>query len=256
MKKLLIGAVALMAVAAAAPALAADAEPVVVPDLFTAPPAFPRRRAEPAVVPDVFTAPPAFPAVRVYDWTGAYVGLNAGAGWGRAPWTSNPDGTAGTASLSGGLVGVTLGYNLQTREPVVLGVEADLAWTNVRGTVPPLSCAANCEFRNPWLGTARLRFGWAFDTILPYVTGGFAIGRLTADIAGRPFGAEGVNNLGWTAGAGVEIVIWGPLRAKVEYLYADLNGFSCNVACGGGPISINVHENIIRAGLNYRMWVR
>jgi hypothetical protein len=41
---------------------------------------------------------------------------------------------------------------------------------------------------------------------------------------------------------------------KAEYLYADLNGLSCNVACGGGPISINVRENIVRAGLNYRIW--
>jgi opacity protein-like surface antigen len=46
------------------------------------------------------------------------------------------------------------------------------------------------------------------------------------------------------------------LTAKAEYLYADFNGFSCNVACGGGPISINARENIIRAGLNYRIWQR
>ena len=67
-----------------------------------------------------------------------------------------------------------------------------------------------------------------------------------------------------TGGAGVEFVIWGPWTAKAEYLYADLNGLSCNVACGGppafnmggSPISINVRENIVRAGLNYRIWQR
>ena len=164
--------------------------------------------------------------------------------------------TSGTSSVSGALVGGTLGYNLQTREPLVLGLEADLAWSSIRGTVPPFSCAPNCEVNEPWLATARLRFGYAFDTILPYATVGVAIARLTADITGGPFGTEGKNNLGWTAGAGVEFVLWGPWRAKVEYLYADLNGFSCNVACGGGPISINVQESIIRAGLNYRIWVR
>jgi len=253
MKKLLIGTAALVALAAAGPARGAEA--VVVPNVFTAPPAFPARR-EPVVVPDVFTAPPAFPAVKLYDWTGAYVGINAGAAWGRTPWTSVPDATNGTTSVSGALVGGTLGYNLQTREPFVLGVETDLAWANIRGTVPPFSCAPNCEIKASWLATARLRFGYAFDTILPYVTAGVAIARLTADIVGAPFGSESVNNLGWTAGAGVELVISGPWRAKVEYLYADLNGFGCNVACGGGPISINVHENIIRAELNYRIWVR
>jgi opacity protein-like surface antigen len=250
---LMIGAAALVAVAAGDAAQAADA--VVVPDVFTAPPAFPARR-EPAVVPDVLSPPPAFPAVRLYDWTGAYVGINAGAAFGRAPWTSTPDVTSGSSSVSGALVGGTIGYNLQTREPLVLGIEADIAWTNIKGTVPPFSCAPNCDLNQPWLATARLRFGYAFDTIMPYATVGFAIARLAAEIAGRPFGTEGVNNLGWTAGAGVEFVIWGPWRAKVEYLYADLNGFSCELACGGGPISVNVHESIIRAGVNYRIWVR
>jgi hypothetical protein len=28
------------------------------------------------------------------------------------------------------------------------------------------------------------------------------------------------------------------------------------VACGGGPISFNVRENIVRVGLNYRIWQR
>src|SRR5438874_12708166 len=123
MKTLLIGTLALVAVAAAGSALAAEA--VVVPNVFTAPPAFPGKR-EPVVVPDIFGAPPAFPAVKLYDWTGAYVGINAGAAWGRVPWTSTPDVTNGVSSISGALIGGTLGYNLQTREPLVLGVETDL----------------------------------------------------------------------------------------------------------------------------------
>ena len=57
-----------------------------------------------------------------------------------------------------------------------------------------------------------------------------------ASTAGAPLGTDRANNLGWTLGLGVEFVIWGPLTAKAEYLYADFNGFTCNVACGGGPI--------------------
>jgi outer membrane immunogenic protein len=258
---LVVGSAALVALAAAAPAVAADVEPVVTPGVFTAPPAFPAARVsrvdgEPVVTPGPFTAPPAFSAARVYNWTGAYVGINGGGAWGRTNWTSVPDGTAGVSNGSGGLFGGTFGYNLQTGEPFVLGAEVDLAWSGISGTVPPLSCAPNCEFRNPWLATARLRFGYAFDGILPYVTAGVAIGRLVADIAGTPFGTERANNLGWTLGAGIEFVISGPWTAKVEYLHADLNGFSCNVACGGGPISFNVSENIVRAGFNYRIWQR
>jgi len=86
------------------------------------------------------------------------------------------------------------------------------------------------------------------------VMAGAAIGDLDANIVGAPLGGQGATNIGWTAGGGVEFVISGPLRAKVEYLHVDLNGFSCNAACGGGPISFNLNANIIRAGLNYRLW--
>ena len=269
MRKFPIVVATLMAFATAGPALAAEVERVVTPDVFTAPPAFPAPRVynppagyEPAVVPDLFSAPPAFPAVRLYNWTGAYVGINGGAAWGRPDWTSVPDLSSGIYNLSGGLVGGTLGYNLQIDGPFVWGVEADFAWSGVRGTVPP--CVPSCEMRSDWLATARLRFGYAFDTVMPYVTAGAAISRLVASTSGAPFGTESKNNLGWTLGLGVEFVIWGPWTAKAEYLYADLNGLSCNVACGGppafnmggSPISINVRENIVRAGLNYRIWAR
>src|SRR5215469_7665534 len=95
MRKFPIVVAVLAAVAAADPALAAEVERVVSPDVFTAPPAFPAPRVypagyEPAVVSDVFTAPPAFPAVRLYNWTGAYVGINGGGAWGRPDWTSVP----------------------------------------------------------------------------------------------------------------------------------------------------------------------
>lgn len=227
MKRFTLAAAGLLAAAMTVPAMAAD-----LPTPYKAP---------------LYSAP--------FNWTGFYVGINGGGAFGNAAWTSVPDVTSGRSNVSGGLVGGTAGYNLQTGEPYVFGVEADLDWSSIRGTVPPASCAPGCDVTNPWLATVRLRFGYAFDGIMPYVTGGAAIARLNADIVGAPFGTEGANNLGWTAGAGVEFAITGALRAKVEYLYVDLNGFSCNIACGGGPISFNVNASIIRAGLNYRLWM-
>lgn len=233
MRKLLLGSALLAAMAVAQAALARDIEPVVVPDPWTAPPAFSVRR--------------------VYNWTGVYVGLQGGGTWGRSDWASVPDVTSGTYSASGALFGGTLGYNLQADGPLVLGVEADIAGSSVKGTVPPATCAPNCEITSPWLATARVRFGYAFNDVQPYVTAGAAIGRLTASIVGQPFGSERANNLGWVAGFGVEFVLAGPWTAKLEYLHADLGGITCNVACNG-PVSINLHENIIRAGVNYRIW--
>jgi len=218
MKTVMMASIAFIASASAA--LAAEPGPVITPGPFSPPPAYPRVQAnEPVTTPGPFAPPPAFPVARVYDWTGFYVGINGGGTFGTAAWISVPDGISGRADVSGGLVGGTAGYNLQTGEPYVLGAEADLDWSSLRGTVSPtiapMSCApGGCEVTNPWLATLRLRFGYAFDGIMPYVTGGAAIARLNAE---GPFGTEGANNLGWTAGAGVEFVIAGALRAKVEY---------------------------------------
>jgi outer membrane immunogenic protein len=256
MKTICLAGIAFIASCGAA--LAADAQAVVTPGPFSPPPAYPAVQSypTPVVAPGPFSPPPAYPVVPVYDWTGFYVGINGGAAFGTTNWFSVPAIVGGSANLTSGLIGGTAGYNLQTGEPYVLGIEADLDWTGLKATTASLACAPNpaCELSAPVFGTVRLRFGYAFDTILPYITGGVAIANFNADIAGAPFGTATSTNLGWTAGAGVEFAITNALRAKLEYLHADLNGFSCNVACGGGPVSFNVNSNIIRVGLNYRLW--
>lgn len=238
------------------------------------------------IAPDFFTAPPAFAPPRPYNWTGVYIGLNAGGGWATSHWVSTPDGFNGNYRLAGGLVGGTFGYNLQAgNSSFVVGAEADLAWSGIKGTLPPnivqepgfnpvtgapiltptpIACVPNCEITNPWFATARLRLGYSFDWIMPYVTAGVAIGRLEAAIAGIPMGRQSSNNLGWIVGAGAEMVISGPWTAKLEFLHADLNGFTCDMACPiaipatlpifSSGVSINAAENIIRVGLNYRIW--
>jgi outer membrane immunogenic protein len=251
MKTVMMASIAFIASAGAA--FAADVGPVITPGPFSPPPAFP---TGPTVRPGPFEPPPAFPQARVYNWTGFYVGINGGGAFGDTRWFSVPDLVGGTANFSGGLVGGTAGYNLQTGDPFVVGFEADLDWSGLKATITPASCAPGCELNIPWLGTARLRFGWAFNDILPYVTGGAAVGLLKASIVGTPAGINEANNIGWTAGAGIEFALTDALRAKVEYLHVDLNGFDCNAACGGGPISFNVRDdNVIRAGLNYRLWM-
>jgi outer membrane immunogenic protein len=238
--------------------LAADAAPPVAPGPFEAPPAFPtaRARQDATVRPGPFDAPPAYgaPVTRVYNWTGFYLGLNGGGAFGNTNWGSIPDNVTGNASNAGGLFGGTIGYALQAGDAVVLGIEVDAGLTSIGSTVSPASCAPNCELKVPWLGTARIRLGYSFGALVPYATGGVAIGTLEADIAGAPFGTQRSDNLGWTAGGGVEFVITGDWRAKAEYLYVDLNGFSCFTACGGGPISFNFRTNVFRAGVNYRLW--
>ncbi|MBI3703911.1 MAG: porin family protein [Rhizobiales bacterium] len=217
MKKLLLAGIGLLALGATA-ASAADIQ---------------RRQAMPAKAP-------LYSPVPVYNWTGFYVGINGGGGWGRSDF--GPTFPTGTFGTSGGMVGGTLGYNWQMGN-VVFGLEGDIDWSNIRGSA---ACGGTtCSTRNDWLATARGRLGYAFDRIMPYVTGGAAFGNIKTDIAG--LGGANTSKAGWTVGGGIEAAIAGPWTAKVEYLYVDLGR--------GGSIlgsDASFKTNIVRAGLNYR----
>ena len=191
-----------------------------------------RRQAMPMKAP-AYYAP--------YNWTGFYVGINGGGGFGRSDFS--PPFTTGSFNTSGGLVGGTVGYNWQMGQ-AVFGLEGDIDWSNIRGSAV-CGGVTSCETRNNWLGTARGRLGYAFDRFMPYVTGGLAVGDINTSIAGA--GSAHDTKAGWTLGGGLEAAIAGPWTAKVEYLYVDL-GRSASIV--GSDAKFNA--NIVRAGLNYR----
>ena len=184
-----------------------------------------------------------------YNWTGFYVGINGGGGWGRSEWT-NAGGSTGGFDVSGGLVGGTIGYNWQLGR-WVFGLEGDIDWSDIRGSTSSGICVGtSCETRNDWLGTGRIRIGYAFDRFLPYVTGGVAFGDVKASVAG--FGSSNDTNAGWTLGGGVEAAIAGPWTAKVEYLYVDLGNNNCSGGSCALSTNVDFHTNIVRGGINYR----
>jgi outer membrane immunogenic protein len=265
MKKILLGAVALVAIGAA-PALAAD-------------------------LPVYTKAPP--PPV-VYDWTGFYAGANVGYSFGQWNASSNQsifnfESTTANPKLNGWLGGVQAGYNKQFSNPWVLGIEADIqgtgekasqGWTDpavVRailnfsfvpqrpGTGP---ASLNSTWNFPWFGTIRGRVGVTPDAArkwLLYVTGGLAVGESDYSFSwSNPGGAPGRQAYalssnqtlwGWVVGVGVEAALWGNWTAKAEYLYVDLGTQSINTTdIDGAPFSVQnrVRDQIVRVGVNYR----
>ena len=183
-----------------------------------------------------------------YNWTGLYLGINAGGAWGTSTWTGVP----ASFTTSGGMVGGQVGYNWQYGQ-FVIGAEGDLDWTGIHGATNVGPCGGfTCQTNSDFLSTVRGRVGFAADRFMPYVTGGLAIGNIRAS---DPFGV-GVNqvNAGWTVGGGVEFAITGPWTAKVEYLHVDLGNTACGVACGAaaGTNNVSLTSNVVRAGVNYR----
>ena len=192
-------------------------------------------RRPPPVKAPVYIPPP-------FTWTGFYVGINGGYGWGRSD-ISAPF-TPGAYDISGGLVGGTIGYNYQVNQ-FVFGLEGDIDASWIKGSA---TCGGlTCETKNTWLGTARGRLGYAMGRFLPYVTGGGAFGDIKPNVSG--FGGSSETKFGWTLGGGVEYALDGPWTVKLEYLYVDL-GRGGSIAATGADSKFQ--SNIVRAGINYK----
>jgi outer membrane immunogenic protein len=144
-------------------------------------------------VAPLYKAPPA-QVSQAYNWTGFYLGINGGGGWGHSNW----DTSAASIGISGGVAGGTAGYNWQFGN-AVLGLEADVDWANLKGTSSSALCPAGCTTSDTWLSTVRGRAGYAFGGVLPYITGGLAMGDIRAATPG--FAGASSSNAGWTVGA-------------------------------------------------------
>jgi outer membrane immunogenic protein len=192
--------------------------------------------------PAVVKAPPM--VAPIFTWTGPYVGINGGWGFGTGDHVGGA--APGSVDIDGALLGVTAGYNWQVNQ-AVFGIEGDINWTDIsgRGTC---TGPVGCTTQNNWLGTVRGRLGWAAGQFMPYVTGGLAVGDIEARSAGA--GKSDSTQAGWVLGAGVEAALWGPVSAKIEYLFVDLGRGDAIPGTGGSRPDFQT--SIIRAGLNYR----
>src|SRR5262252_9334706 len=127
-------------------------------------------------------APP--PAPVLFNWTGFYVGLNAG-----GKWITNSDETvtAGgtTFTLDGGnndsswIAGGQIGYNWQAPgSQWVFGVEGDVDAQDFNRTrvvgapIGPFVVGDAFTFESHWQASVRGRIGYAFDRVLLYAVGG------------------------------------------------------------------------------------
>jgi outer membrane immunogenic protein len=212
------------------------------------------------------------PVVPVYNWSGVYLGINGGYGFGSSKWTDpqNPSSltsggstSSGSFNTNGGLVGGTLGVNFQTGG-FVFGVEGDWDWQGLQGTSNSPFCnvlasgTPSCETKSDWIATIRGRAGYAADRVLFYATGGGAAGNVQTGL--NTLSLQSNTEYGWTAGAGIEWAFADNWTAKVEYLFVDLGNTTCNTSanCGfdapatASNNSVTFTESIIRAGVNFK----
>lgn len=159
----------------------------------------------PAPAPIVEAAP-------VFSWSGAYGGIQGGAGWLDGDFSGA--GATGSDNFDGGLIGAFAGYNYQMDNNFVFGIEGDVNYNWNENSY------AGVDVGTDWAGSVRGRLGYALDNALIYGTAGWAVTNAFAN-GGGVDESETLN--GWTVGAGVDYAFTNNVFARTEYRYTDFS---------------------------------
>lgn len=194
-------------------------------------------------------------AAPIYNWSGFYIGGNAGGGWGRADYLNTANTTlfgdvAGpppfSHNTSGFIGGGQIGFNWQVTN-WVFGLEAMYDYSDIRGSVNPLRGGApplgmddvfETRIRSLFLGTARL--GYAWNNWLLYAKGGYAGGDVRVSVvdtvgANQGAGSDTKWRHGWTVGGGLEYGITPNWTVAAEYNYVRLQSGSYELGGTAAP---------------------
>ena len=203
-----------------------------------------------------------------FNWTGCYLGANAGVLRANTDWTDQIPGDRafgldfGSHTSSGGLGGVQANCNYQIAAWVI-GIMGDYDWTNATGSNPNLlapTLADRTQIRS--LASITGRVGYAWDRFLAYVKGGGAFVERDYSVL---FGGGATATVmerrgGWTAGIGAEYAFLDWLTGFVEYDFYRFNNGSSSallctaVACGIATTNVgfNTDVNVLKVGLNFK----
>ena len=225
MKAILLGAAALLALAA--PAAAAD------------------------IQPRTYTKAPAYtPPQAIYNWTGFYIGGHVGGAFAGDDTFQSSD-----ARFLGGVQG---GFDYQFATNGVMGVEAQYSWMNSNNTGVPFPGGGLITSNNNQLGSVTGRVGYTWGPGLLYAKGGYAWRNdpnVGVSVNGSPvaFTTDGNHKDGWTVGAGLEYMFAPNWSAKAEYQYYN---FGSTTFTSGPADVVGVRgredEHTVKVGVNYR----
>lgn len=157
-------------------------------------------------------APSPAPAVApLPNWSGLYLGGTIGYGWSKITGVESDVGTNFSTNISGALVGVHSGYNLQYGQWVI-GYEGDYSGTLGQGwskeSCDPGStggCGTFMHGELHGLASMRARLGFAFDRTLIYATGGVGWGFYRGFVSsGSSINSPTKTVTGGVVGGGIE----------------------------------------------------
>jgi len=213
----------------------------------------------------IYKAPPA--AVVVRNWTGCYIGINGGYGWGHKDFISDA-GDLGSHTAEGGVAGGQVGCDYQTG-PWVFGIRGMFDWADMTGSHIDPAGTAVLSTRVRSFETAVGRVGYAFaPNTMVYALGGAAWVQdhhWFATNAGVETATLDVGRTGYDVGLGLEHMFAPGWSAFIEYDYL---GFNCKINTTvlttnflgptGAVVPVNIEQNVstVLVGVNYHFAIR
>jgi len=212
-----------------------------------------------------------FEPAPVPQWSGFYLGITGGYGWGELDFTPTGDYAGApnpTIEPDGGLIGGQIGMDFDAGNGIIWGAVGDISWADMTDSVcveatgpcvgdPDESYGiANVD----WFATVRGKFGFGMESAQIYATGGLAIAGAKAtvtNIDGVTDFSDSNTLVGWTVGAGVLYKFTENISIGGEYLYADFGkqNYDFSGDTLGGPVtggaSADLSMQVFRGSLNY-----
>jgi outer membrane immunogenic protein len=198
----------------------------------------------PAFAADAVMEPPPAPAVPMEEppvntWSGPYAGVSVGYGF---AGETEDETFATTVDTDGFLLGAFAGYNYQVGN-IVAGAEADIGYSWAEGTDLGLTSESGVE------GSLRARLGYVVSpNILLYATAGGAAKDLEVSGGGV---SDSNTMIGWTAGAGADMMVTEQIFGRVEYRYTDFGSDTFSTSLGDADISDKDHRVTVGLGMKF-----
>jgi len=181
--------------------------------------------------------------VPVYSWSGFYIGIHGGWGFGDVDFTNTPF-DLGNHTMDGGLFGGHIGYNWQMGYSWLIGIEASGTWSGVKKTVfGPLDPDIFPGSRDDrwttevkWLATLTPRIGVTISNWMWYLKGGVAFAEIDHHLESPTvsFDTSGTK-VGWTVGFGGELLLASNLILGIEGNVYGFGSLSANSGIANFP---------------------
>lgn len=225
------------------------------------------------VTPQPAIQVPIAPTAKTYmhDWSGTYIGAHIGHGWGDHRFDTSLFDQGVSAPrrqdsfLSRGMLyGLQIGANHQYGNNLVVGLEADLSYADIKGSFNYDNGRRDAFSGSTFdvMSTVRGRIGYAFDNFLPYATGGIALGHSRDYVKNLyspadEYSSSSAFSIGWTAGAGLEYAVDKKLSLKAEYLYTSFPNISYWMPLPAPASSARINDDAsfhaLKLGVNWKL---